>query len=83
MADIDQKKLDAIAKKVRAQLEAALKLAREAGIANPALYIESEGQIYIMDRDHPMFDSQSHQRQKSVVAQFGGALPRFVSLGAW
>lgn len=83
MDAIDQKKLDAVAKKIRAALESALKLARDAGVANPMLYIEAEGGIYIMDRDHPLYDHQGHERAKSVVGRIGGALPDYTDVGAW
>lgn len=82
--DIDQKKLDAIGKKVREQLELALQLARDAGVTRPDLYIESEHCIYILDKDHPDYMSDSSSRSmRAVVAKIYDALPDECDVGAW
>lgn len=81
--DIPQGKLDAIGKKVRAQLETMLQLARDAGVKRPVLYIESEGGIYVMDKDHPAYESEGAVHQHAVVCSVFFALPFGTDVGAW
>lgn len=84
MKDIDQKKLDALGKKVRAALEAMLQLARDAGVEKPMIYIESEQGVYVLDQDHPDFMSERSARsQKAIVCKTFGALPGGTDMGAW
>lgn len=82
--EIDEKKLRSIGKQLRKHLEAALQLARDAGTKNPVLYFESEGGVYIMDRDHPNFFADScSKRQQAIVGTMLSALPDGTDVGAW
>jgi hypothetical protein len=68
---------------VRAALEAALQMARDAGVKDPMLYIESEGSIHIMNRDHPKYVREDFSRAESVVGRLDHALPFGTDVGAW
>lgn len=83
MKDIDQKKLDALGKKMRAALEGMLQLARDAGVEKPMIYIESEHGVYVLDEDHPDFMSNHSCRSKAIVCKTFGALPNGTDMGAW
>lgn len=83
MRAVNQKKADAIGKKIRAQLEALLQLARDAGVPRPRIYIESEGGVYVTDGSAEAPRDGQAERQKAVVFSVSGALPFGTDVGAW
>lgn len=83
MKEIDQKAADRCAKKIRAELEKLLQMARDAGIANPEIYIESEHGVHLLDRDHPSYAGDGSKNREAIVFSVHGALPIATDVGAW
>lgn len=62
--------IDVEGKRITSALRAILEKAKRAGIKNPALYFESEGSVYVLDRDHPKYNNHAaSDRQEAVVAR--------------
>lgn len=68
MNDLDLN-FKAEARAITKALKSMLEKARAAGIANPSIYIESEGSIHVMDMDHPGYhdDKSLANRQDASV----------------
>lgn len=52
-------------KAITKALKSMLEKARAAGIANPSIYIESAGNIHIMDSDHPGYHDSNGQHVRN------------------
>lgn len=79
--DLDfEKEGRAITKAIRSMLAKA----KEAGVAKPFVYFESEGRVYVMDSNHPSYAKDAHaagsHQGASVGSVFIGAT---FDCGAW
>lgn len=57
--------------------------ARAAGIANPTIYVESEGSIYVMDSDHPGYHDDKSMANRQDASVGSAVIDISYDCGGW
>ncbi len=71
----------AVSRRLQRAMDDAVRIAKLEGIANPSLYFESRGAIYVLDNDHPRYAKADGQ--KAVVFELSCKMPIGSDVGAW
>lgn len=81
--EIDPRRLRRNGKAIRKALEDLLAMAREIGIKDPFVYIESEGGVHVMDNSLMPGGANPRCAQPACVFSVYQALPAKTDVGAW